>query len=184
MAEQEKVVLVDSYDNEIGVEEKLKAHTNGGTLHRAISIFIFDKKGETMLQQRADTKYHCAGLWSNTTCGHPLPGENPGTTAHRKLMQEMGFDCDMFEAFSFTYEAKLSNGLTEKEFDHVFFGTYTGEPKLNPDEAKSWKWMKIYELKRDLKKRPELYTPWLKIVIGEVIAHYRGQSNSPRLSGE
>ncbi len=179
---EDQVVLVDPYDNDIGVMDKLEAHQNGGQLHRAISIFIFNKKGELMLQQRADSKYHSGNLWTNTVCSHPLHGESPVEAAHRRLMSEMGFDCDMYETFSFTYSADVGSGLTEKEFDHVIFGLYDKEPKLNPEEAKSWKWVRLYDLKKDLKKHPELYTQWLKIVMDEVIKHYNEDINSPKRS--
>src|SRR5271155_1530492 len=130
----EQEILVDHEDNEIGLEEKMKAHQNGGTLHRAFSIFIFNKKGQTMLQQRAGTKYHGGGLWSNTVCSHPRKGESAVDAAHRRLREEMGFDCDMHEVFAFEYEAKMDKGLTEHEYDHVVFGRYEREPDPNPEE--------------------------------------------------
>ena len=167
----EQVILVDKDDNEIGLEEKLKAHQNGGRLHRAISIFIFNSRGETMLQQRAQAKYHGGGLWSNTVCSHPREGESPVEAAHRKLRQELGFDCDMEEVFAFTYEAKMDKGLTEKEFDHVIFGTYDKEPKPNPDEVQAWKWVSLEDLKKGIEKNPSSYSPWLRIVIGDIIKH-------------
>ncbi len=179
---EDQVVLVNEYDEPVGLAGKMAAHQNGGRLHRAISIFIFNKKGETMLQQRADSKYHSPGLWTNTTCGHPLPDESPVAAAHRKLQQEMGFDCEMYEAFSFTYQADVGNGLMENEFDHVIFGMYEKDPVLNPHEAKNWKWMNIYALKKDLKKNPMLYTPWLKLAIGQVIEHYAGTAGEQKRS--
>ena len=173
MGSMEQVILVDPNDKEIGLEEKLKAHQNGGKLHRAISIFIFNKKGETMLQQRASTKYHGAGLWSNTVCSHPRKGETPLQAAHRRLKEEMGFDCNMDEVFSFTYEAKMDKGLTEKEFDHVIFGVYDQEPRPNPEEVEGWKWVGLEELKESIEKNPSTYSPWLRIVINDIIKHQK-----------
>lgn len=169
----EQVVLVDHNDNEIGLEEKLKAHQNGGKLHRAISIFIFNSKGETMLQQRALGKYHGGGLWSNTVCSHPRKGESPVQAAHRRLTEEMGFDCAMKEAFAFEYEANMDKGLTEHEYDHVIFGTCNDDPKPNPDEVNGWKWIGLDELDADIKKRPDAYTPWLRMVMGDIIKKYK-----------
>lgn len=168
----EQVILVDHNDNEIGLEEKMKAHENGGKLHRAFSIFIFNKKGETMLQQRAETKYHGGGLWSNTVCSHPRKGETAVQAAHRRLKEEMGFDCDMHEVFEFEYEAKMDKGLTEHEYDHVIFGTYDKPPKPNKEEVQSWKWANLQELKKELAKNPKSYTPWVKIAIDDIIKHY------------
>ena len=169
----EQVILVDHEDRQIGLEEKLKAHQNGGKLHRAFSIFVFNSKGETMLQQRAQSKYHGGGLWSNTVCSHPRLGETPLDAAHRRLQEGMGFDCDMREVFAFEYEAKMDKGLTEHEYDHVIFGNYDHAPKPNPEEVQAWKWIGLDELKGDIAKNPDSYTPWLRIVMDDIIKHYR-----------
>ena len=171
----EQVILVDHNDNPIGLEEKLKAHQNGGKLHRAFSIFIFNSKGETMLQQRALSKYHGGGLWTNTVCSHPRVQESILQAAHRRLKEEMGFDCEMNEVFAFEYEAEMDKELTEHEYDHVLFGNYDGEPNPNKDEANAWKWMSIESLNGDIKKNPDLYTPWLKIAINDVMTRRKGQ---------
>ncbi len=164
-----KVILVDEKDEQIGIAEKLSAHSNGGKLHRAMSVFIFNSLGETMLQKRAGTKYHSKLQWTNTCCGHPYPGENISTAAHRRLFEEMGFDCQMKEVFSFVYHAEVGNGLKENEFDHVFFGTYDGVPNPNSNEAEDWKWIGLQELKEDIEKNPDQYTPWLKIILERVL---------------
>ncbi len=164
-----KVILVDEHDHQIGITGKLDAHQNGGKLHRSISIFVFNSKGQTMLQQRASTKYHASDQWSNTTCSHPGPGESVLDAAHRRLKEEMGFDCNLKEVFTFIYDTPVGSGLTEHEFDHVFFGTYDGMPKLNPEEVRDWKWVGLDDLKKDMAKNPNLYTPWSKIAIDLVI---------------
>ncbi len=174
----EQVVLVDHDDKEVGLEEKLRAHQNGGKLHRAISIFIFNKKGETMLQQRASTKYHGAGLWSNTVCSHPKEGETPVDAAHRRLPEEMGFDCDMHEVFAFEYEAKMDKGLTEHEYDHVIFGNYDKDPKPNPEEVQDWKWMSLDDLKKNLKESPQNFSPWVRIAIEDIIKHQKAEKKA------
>ena len=173
MIAMEQVILVDHNDRQVGIEEKLKAHQNGGKLHRAFSIFIFNRKGETMLQQRTSTKYHGGGLWSNTVCSHPRVGETPLQAAHRRLKEEMGFDCEMKEVFAFEYEAEMDKGLTEHEYDHVIFGDYDLDPKPNPEEVQDWKWVSLQALKSDLEKNPSFYTPWVRISINDIIKHYR-----------
>lgn len=169
----EKVILVDKNDKEIGFDEKLKAHQNGGKLHRAFSIFIFNSKKELLLQKRAQGKYHSALLWTNTCCSHPRPAEVLSAAAHRRLKEEMGFDCDLSEKFSFIYKVDLENGLSENEFDHVFFGKFDVEPKPNPKEADSWQWIGLEELKQDIKQNPEKYTYWLKLSLNKIIEYVR-----------
>jgi isopentenyl-diphosphate delta-isomerase len=165
----EQIILVDRSDNEIGYCEKLEAHKNGGKLHRAFSIFIFNSRGQMLLQQRAATKYHCAGLWTNACCSHPNKGETLEAAVHRKLKQEMGFDCPLKEIFSFIYRAEFANGLTEHEFDHVFVGRYDGAINPNPDEVDDWRWIDVAELIKDVKKNPQKYTPWFRIALEKVL---------------
>jgi isopentenyl-diphosphate delta-isomerase len=164
---EEQVILVDRNDNEIGLMAKMEAHEKG-VLHRAFSVFVFNQKGEMMLQRRALSKYHSPGLWSNTCCSHPRKGETALEAAHRRTVEEMGFDCDMKEAFSFIYKADFDNGLTEHEFDHVIIGNYDKEPVINPEEVDSWKWIKLDELKKDMQTNPEKYTVWFRIAFKEV----------------
>lgn len=164
----ERIILVDKKDNIIGHEEKLKAHENGGVLHRAFSIFIFNKAGKMLLQKRSVKKYHFGGLWTNSCCSHPNEGENLEAATTRKLFQEFGFNTDITEKFSFIYkETDDNSGLTEHEFDHVFTGEFNGIPNPNPDEIDEYKWVAISELKKDMKKSPEKYTPWFKIAISK-----------------
>ncbi len=164
-----KIILVDENDQETGSEDKLKAHQNGGKLHRAFSIFIFNSKGELMLQQRALTKYHSGGLWTNTTCSHPNWGEDMEEAVHRRLQEEMGFDCSLREIMVFQYEAEVGNNLTEKEVDHVWVGYYDGEAKPDFSEAKDWRWAETGELLLDVKNSPEKYTFWFRKVIDKVL---------------
>jgi isopentenyl-diphosphate delta-isomerase len=169
---KETVILVDEQDNEVGTEEKISAHEDGGKLHRAFSVFIFNEKGKMLIQKRASQKYHCGGLWTNTCCSHPRPGEKVDNAAHRKLHQEMGFDTDLKEILSFIYRAEFENGLTEHELDHVFVGNFQGEPKPNPDEAGDFKWIKIEDLAKDIKQNPDKYTPWFKKIFERVVDHF------------
>lgn len=157
-----QVILVDRKDKEIGKEEKIKAHKEG-KLHRAISVFIFNRRGETLLQQRAKTKYHSGGLWANACCSHPLRNEDLREAAKRRLKEEMGINCDLKEIFSLLYKVKVGC-LIEHEFDHIFTGKFEGEPKLNKKEVGDWRWISKEELKKDLKENPENYAPWFKII--------------------
>jgi len=126
-----QVILVDKNDNPIGTEEKLQAHKDA-KLHRCFSILIFNSDGKMMIHQRQKGKYHCGGLWTNACCSHPRPGECTLDAAHRRLVEEMGFDTELEELFSFTYKAEFPNGLAEHEFDHVFKGVFNGTPKPDP----------------------------------------------------
>ncbi len=164
----EFVVLVDEHDNEIGIEEKMKAH-QGAKLHRAFSIFIFNLKGEMLLQQRARDKYHSGCLWTNATCSHPRPGENIEQAAHRRLFEEMGFDTELKKTYHFIYKAEFDQGLTEHEFDHVFIGQYDGPINLNYEEADDYKWIDLETLQKDLKANPDKYTVWFKIAFDKVL---------------
>jgi len=165
-----KVIIVDKKDNQIGIEEKLAAHLKG-KLHRAFSVFIFNSKGEMLLQKRAKSKYHSGGLWTNTCCSHPRPNQNLKDEAKKRLKEEMGIECDLKEISSFIYKVNLGN-LTEHEFDHLFLGKFDGDPKPNKEEAEDWKWVSPKELRKDVKENPEKYTYWFKIILDRVLKVY------------
>jgi isopentenyl-diphosphate delta-isomerase len=166
----EKVILVDNSDNPLGTEEKMKTHELG-LLHRAFSVFIFNSKGELMLQQRSLQKYHSPGLWTNTCCSHPRENEPVETAANRRLKEEMGFDCHLKKIFHFIYKADVGKGLIENEFDHVFFGQTDIQPSINPLEVNDWKYMPMNEIRHGLIKNPDQFTVWFKIVFEEVDHH-------------
>jgi len=159
-----QVVLVDQHDREVGTMEKLEAHRQG-KLHRAVSVFLFNGKGELMLQKRASTKYHSAGLWTNTCCSHPYPGEAAVEAARRRLQEEMGIEADLDFSHTFIYKTELEGGLIEHELDHVFVGTYEGEPVLDPEEADQWKYIPMSDLMSDILVHPEHYTFWVKLIL-------------------
>lgn len=160
----ENVILVDTHDMPVGQMEKMEAHLKGD-LHRALSILIFNNKGEVLLQQRAFSKYHTPGLWSNTACSHPRPGEVSLEAATRRLREEMGIAAELKESFDFIYKAHFENGLIEHEYDHVFFGTFDGVPAINPEEANDYKWMNPVDLMEDMRSNPEVYTVWFRIIM-------------------
>jgi len=163
----DEVILVNEHDDEIGFMPKLEAHQKGA-LHRAFSVFIFNSKGEVLLQQRAFGKYHSEGLWSNTCCSHPLPHESTQSGAFRRLQEEMGIQAPLKFLYSFLYQVKLENGLTEHELDHVFWGTSDHEPIINTAEVSNYKYMSVKELKTELIQNPAKYTEWLKICFDSV----------------
>jgi len=169
-----EVILVDENDKEIGTGKKIKTHQEG-KLHRAFSIFVFNSKGQLLLQRRSKSKYHSGGLWTNTCCSHPIPRESIEKTLHRRLKEEMGFDCELKEIFSFTYKVKFDNGLLEHEYDHVFIGKFDGKPTPNPEEVDEWKWIDLEELKKDIQKNPDSYSYWLKMSIDKVISYLETQ---------
>jgi isopentenyl-diphosphate Delta-isomerase len=158
----EHVVLVDRNDVAIGTAEKLGAHTDA-LLHRAISIFVFDDGGRVLLQRRAEGKYHSAGLWSNTCCSHPRPGESTIAAADRRLREEMGMSCALYGAFSFVYRADVGNGLVEHEYDHVFIGRSNATPCPDPFEVSEWRRIAPRDLALELSAHPERFTPWLAV---------------------
>jgi isopentenyl-diphosphate Delta-isomerase len=158
------VILVDKNNRKIGIEEKIKAHKEG-KLHRAFSIFVFNSNGELLIQQRAKTKYHSGGLWSNTVCSHPKPDETYAQAVHRRLKEEMGFDCVLKKIFCFIYNTGFRNGLIENEYDCVFSGKFDGKPILNHREVMAYKWIPMKELKQDIMKNSNKYSFWLKIAL-------------------
>lgn len=167
---EEFVVLVDQNDQKLGLMEKQQAHV-AGLLHRAFSVFVFNSKGELMIQQRAADKYHSPTLWTNTCCSHPRDNETYEAAAHRRLEEEMGFDCALDFKFSFIYKADLDNNLTEHELDHVFIGHFDGEPKLNPKEVMAYRWVNLEDLKNDIKINSQDYTAWFKIIFENYVSH-------------
>ena len=159
---EEKVILVDKNDNQVGLMPKLEAHEKG-VLHRAFSIFIFNSKYELLLQKRASSKYHSGGLWTNTCCSHPREGEDILDAANRRLDEEMGITTSLRKVYDFIYKAELDNQLTEYEFDHVFYGVFDNDPILNKDEAEDFKWVDMETLNNDIIKNEDNYTVWFKI---------------------
>lgn len=160
---EEQVILVDVNDKPIGLMEKIEAHEKA-LLHRAFSVFIFNEKGELMLQQRAASKYHSPLLWTNTCCSHQRDGESNVEAGRRRLQEEMGFVTEVKEVFSFIYKAPFDNGLTEHELDHVMIGRYDDVPNINKEEVESYKWMTLENVKKDIAENSSIYTEWFKII--------------------
>ncbi len=161
---EEQVILVDAQDNAIGLLGKQEAHVRGA-LHRAFSIFVFNDQRQLLIHRRSLKKYHSPGLWTNTCCSHPRANESCEEAAMRRLQEEMGFQCPLSDAFKFTYKAELENGLIEHEIDHVFTGTFNGEPAINPEEVDAWKYEDIDLLIKDIAINGSLYTAWFKLAL-------------------
>lgn len=160
----EELILVDEQDNEVGTMEKMEAHRKG-LLHRAFSILLFNSKREVLLQKRARSKYHSGGLWTNTCCSHPLPGETMAHATERKLFQEMGIHTPTDFAFKFLYKVDLDHHLIEHELDHVFTGIFDGVPEINKNEVEDWRFCPLPELRSDVAKNPARYTHWFKVIL-------------------
>lgn len=160
----EQVILVDEQDNEIGSMEKMEAHQKG-LLHRAFSVLIFNSKGELLLQKRAKSKYHSGGLWTNTCCSHPQPGETIVQAGKRKLLQEMGFECDLYFSHKFIYQVELDNNLIENEYDYVMIGSYDGQPPINKDEAEDWKYESMEFVRHNAAVNPDAYSYWFRLIL-------------------
>jgi isopentenyl-diphosphate Delta-isomerase len=172
MMKEQLVILVNEKDEAEGKMEKMEAHKKG-LLHRAFSVFIFNSKGEMLLQRRALNKYHSGGLWSNACCSHPFPDEATDAGAIRRLKEEMGFETNLNKAFDFIYRAEFNNGLTEHEFDHVYTGEYNGAIHANPDEVCDYCYKKIEDLRNSLQEHPDKFTAWLHIVFPRIEAWWK-----------
>lgn len=164
----EQVILVNEADEQVGTMEKMEAHEQG-SLHRAFSVFLFNAEGELLLHQRALSKYHSGGLWTNTCCSHPRPGETVLDAAHRRLMEEMGMSADLSEAFSFLYRAELDHGMIEHELDHVVLGEAVAAPVPNPEEVEAYRYVALDALRDEVAAHPERFTAWFKICLPEVL---------------
>ena len=167
MKEEDKVILVNEHDDMIGIMDKMEAHKQG-LLHRAFSIFIFNSKREMLLQQRALTKYHSGGLWTNACCSHPRPGEKTIDAAMRRLHEELGIETPVEKIFHFVYKAEFDNGLTEHEFDHVFAGEYEGELNINTEEVSEYCYKEIPEIKNMLQTHPKKFTAWFHLAFPKI----------------
>ena len=165
--ENDKVILVNEHDDMIGTMDKMEAHKQG-LLHRAFSIFIFNSKGEMLLQQRAFSKYHSGGLWSNACCSHPMPGEKTIDAAQRRLKEELGLETPVEKIFDFIYKTELENGLTENEFDHVYAGEYEGKLDADPKEVNDFCYKEIAEIKNMLQTRPQKFTAWFHLAFPKI----------------
>jgi len=165
---EERVVLVDSNDVETGTADKLDVHRTG-LLHRAFSVFVMNARGEMLLQRRALDKYHTGGLWSNTSCGHPRPGEHVATAASRRLGEEMGFTCVLERRYGFVYAAELGGGLREHEYDHVFVGDYDLDPDPAESEVAGWRWERPEQILAEIERSPDSWTPWFRIALPRLL---------------
>jgi isopentenyl-diphosphate Delta-isomerase len=174
MMKDEFVILVNDSDEAVGQMEKMEAHQKG-LLHRAFSVFIFNNKGEMLLQRRAINKYHSGGLWSNACCSHPYPGEATGQGAVRRLREELGFSTAVNKVFDFTYRAEFSNGLTEYEFDHVFTGEYNGVIHPDSEEVCDYCYKDLEDIRYSMQVHPEKFTAWLHIVFPKIEAWWKEQ---------
>jgi isopentenyl-diphosphate delta-isomerase len=175
----EHLVLVDEDDREVGTERKLAAH-EAGLLHRAFSILVLNGAGELLLQRRAASKYHSAGRWSNACCGHPRPGEPLAAAAHRRLREEMGFDCPLTPLSKLRYCVRLENGLVENEIDHVLVGLWEGEPSPDPAEADGWRWTGRAALEARLTEAPEEFTVWFRLILETIGPEVWARGGPPR----
>jgi isopentenyl-diphosphate delta-isomerase len=167
---KEEVILINEANEVIGQMEKMEAHQKG-LLHRAFSVFLFNEKGEWLLQKRANTKYHSSGLWTNSCCGHPRPGEDIVSAAQRRLNEELGIQASLQVQFEFQYQTNFDNLLTENEWDYVLLGKTEATPLSNPDEVDDWKWISPEAVQEQIQLNPEQFTYWFK----HIVNHYLKQ---------
>jgi isopentenyl-diphosphate delta-isomerase len=159
--EETMLIAVDEHDQQTGTVEKMAAHRQG-VLHRAFSVFVFDPNGRLLMQRRARGKYHSGGLWTNTCCSHPRIGESLLDAAHRRLREEMGFDCPLERVGGFVYRAALGGDLVEHEYDHVLTGRFQGTPTPDPNEVEEWKWESLPVIRSRLAENPNAFTAWFE----------------------
>ena len=169
---EEMVVLVDELDRDLGAAPKSRVHRTGER-HRAVSVFLFDEQGRTLLQRRADGKYHSPGVWSNTCCGHPRPGESTLDAARRRLREEMGVECELAHVATFEYRADVGQGLLEHEVDHVFRGRFSGAPEPDATEVSGFRWARLDDVRADCGRHPERYSAWLPLALERLDGHLR-----------
>ena len=172
----EEVILVNEFDNPLGVMEKLEAHRKA-LLHRAFSIFIFNSKGEMLLQRRSPSKYHSGGLWTNACCSHPRPAEDTCQAAKRRLFEELGFNTPLEKIFDFTYRSEFENGLTEHEYDHVYVGYYDQGVYPNLEEVSEYRFLSPQAVNAELAEHPEKYTSWFHLAF-PLIRSWIGRKNN------
>lgn len=166
--QKDHVILVNEKDEWLGTMEKIEAHRTGA-LHRAFSVFVVNDKNEMLLQQRAEEKYHSSGLWSNACCSHPFPGESTLAAAHRRLQEELGFDCPLTTAFHLRYCSAVNNGLTENEYDHIYTGLYNGTVSPDRKEIMNVKYVSLNALEKWVNEEPEAFTLWFRMALPRVI---------------
>jgi isopentenyl-diphosphate delta-isomerase type 1 len=185
--ERERVVLVDEQGRELGAMDKLAAHREG-RLHRAISVFVFDLEDRLILQRRAAGKYHSGGQWANTCCSHPRPGEDGLAAAHRRLAEELGFDCPLAHRTDILYQVDVGAGLVEHELVEAYVGRWAGPIHPDPNEASDWRAIAPDRLAEEIEAEPEAFAPWLRIYVRahaealfgpEAGAHPMGESRRP-----
>jgi isopentenyl-diphosphate Delta-isomerase len=170
----ERVILVDSDDRPRGEGDKLDVH-HTGELHRAFSILIFNAANQLLLQRRAEGKYHFAGRWSNSCCGHPRPGEVTHLAARRRLGEELGFHAPLVERTQLVYRAEdPATGLVEHEYLHVYWGRFVGDPRASAEEVGAWRWMSIPAIHRAMEGRPILFTPWFRLLVANIFGQGSG----------
>jgi isopentenyl-diphosphate delta-isomerase len=169
---EEHVVLVNTLDQNEGTMEKMEAHREG-RLHRAFSVFILNSRGELLLQQRAHHKYHSGGLWTNTCCSHPRDGEDTIEAGKRRLIEEMGMQCQLEKGFDFIYRSELDGGLVEHEFDHVLFGMSDVKPTPNADEVAGYRYVSFADLRVEMSANPDGFTTWFRICFERAADHLK-----------
>ncbi|WP_213278649.1 isopentenyl-diphosphate Delta-isomerase [Chryseobacterium indologenes] len=168
---EEFVVLVNPEDEVLGLMEKQQAHVNG-LLHRAFSVFLFNSKGEMLLQKRASGKYHSPNQWTNAVCSHPRDRETYKEGALRRLKEELGIETELSEKFNFIYKADVGSGLWEHELDHVFVGNYEADFNLNKEEVEDVRFISPENLDKEISEHPENFTEWFKIILEEYKHHF------------
>jgi isopentenyl-diphosphate Delta-isomerase len=159
----ELLVVVDNQDREIGSLEKHQCHTGDGTLHRAFSVFIFNKNGELLIQQRSEQKPLWPLIWSNSCCSHPRISESIADASLRRIQEELGLNCELEYLYKFRYHARFDDVGSEREICSVFYGYYDGEIAADRNEISAWRYISLEELSLNMRETPNEFTPWFRM---------------------
>ena len=162
-SEEEQLVLVDSNDRALGTKSKSLCHDGAGILHRAFSLFVFNRAGELLIQQRHASKRLWPLYWSNSCCSHPRAGEDIDVAVGRRLEQELGLTASLSFIYKFEYTAPFGGLGTEHELCSVYAGVAAAEPVVNTTEIADWRWIAPTALDRELADAPQRFTPWFKL---------------------
>jgi len=171
-AQSDRVILVDIAGHQIGTAAKDTVHTQETPLHLAFSCYVVDKRGHILITRRSLAKTAWPGVWTNSLCGHPLPGEDSGDAVRRRALHELGVDLDGLELVlpHFRYRATDAGGIVENELCPVYRATTVDDLRPNPDEVMEFAWAAPARLHRAVQDTPWAFSPWMVLQVLELEA--------------
>lgn len=176
--DSEELILVDENDVETGHLHKDKCHDDDGLLHRAFSLFIFNEKGEVLIQRRSAQKRLWPLYWANSCCSHPRRGEEMDEAVRRRLYQELGMRTDPVFLYKFIYHAHFEDKGAEHELCWVYVGRSSDPVRANPNEISEWKYVSPSQLDEALRTNPDHFSPWIKLEWETMQRDHRSRLNN------